>query len=45
VARWLVVLVLLLSACTPLKMPPFNECHKAIAYAVYSRYDCVEYEI
>jgi hypothetical protein len=39
------VLMLLLTACTPLKMPPFNECHKAIKMAIYTRFDCVTHTI
>jgi hypothetical protein len=41
----LCALMLMLSACNGVQMPPTWKCHKAIAHAVYPRYACVEYDI
>jgi hypothetical protein len=39
------LLVLFLTACTPLEMPPTWKCHAAIRYANYQRHACVVYTI
>lgn len=45
--RWLVIvaLMLALSACNSLQMPPTWKCHKAIPYMIYQRHACVTHEI
>jgi hypothetical protein len=43
--RWLVLLLILTSCQYRVPMPRFNECHKAIRYAVYTRFDCVTHTI